>query len=298
MKKKILLFILIFSSIIAFECCDKINGPYRETVSISEFCRTGIQDFDIHRKVMVEDYTGHLCGNCPPAGIYLNDTLKSLYNHCLIIVSVHADYFATFCPNGLACPGNQPPGAFTTDFNTVAGNDWYNFFGFTSNPKGMVNRINYLNGTHVKSKGEWAGAIANQLATKADAKINVQNSYNSSNRTVAVTIKTKFISALTGNYNLQVLLTEDSIVDWQEWYPPHSPLYVPDYNHRHVLRDALNSSWGENIASGTVSSGDSITKTYNYVLSNNWNADHCSIVAFVYDNHSKEVLQVEEQAVR
>src|SRR6185369_355659 len=128
MKKYIPHIIALFAIDLCVLSCDKINPPYREQVTVSDFCSTGIDDSVVHRKVLLEDYTGHLCGNCPDAEVYLNDSLKPIFNHCLVVVSVHADYFATVCPNGAACPGNQPPGAFTTDFNTTAGTDWFNSF--------------------------------------------------------------------------------------------------------------------------------------------------------------------------
>ena len=148
MKKYIIQSITLLAVILIFNSCDKVESPYREPVTVNDFCKTGIEDSVVHRKVLAEDYTGHLCGNCPAAGVYLNDTLKELYNHCLVVISVHAGFFATFCPNGFACPGNQPAGAFTTDFNTTVGSDWNTFFGITGNPKGMIDRIGFPTGTH------------------------------------------------------------------------------------------------------------------------------------------------------
>ena len=297
MKKNSAPFLLMLICFLVFNACDKITAPYRDEVVVTDFCTTGIEDSVIHRKVLMEDYTGHLCGRCPAGGIFLNDSLKALYNHCLVVISVHAGFFATLCPSGLACPGGQPGGSFTTDFNTVAGTEWYNFFNMTSNPNALINRIDYPAGTHSKSVGAWASTLSSQLSTKADAKITVENTYNNTNRSVRINVKTNFLSGVTGNYKLQVVLTEDSIIDWQAWYL-HTPLYVPDYTHRHVLRAAINSSWGELIASGPVSAGDAVTKTYDYTLQNNWNADHCNVVAFVYNDLTKEVLQVEEQSVK
>src|SRR4051812_5513690 len=98
--KRILLFFALCAPflILLIASCDKIEAPYREPVPVNDFCTTGIEDSIPHKKVLVEDYTGHLCGNCPAAGIYLNDTLKSVYNHCLVIISVHAGFFAGTCP--------------------------------------------------------------------------------------------------------------------------------------------------------------------------------------------------------
>ena len=51
--------ILIFSTLLLIISCDIEEGPY-------------IADYDSYvnpeKKVLIEDYTGHLCPNCPEAG--------------------------------------------------------------------------------------------------------------------------------------------------------------------------------------------------------------------------------------
>jgi len=282
--------------ILLFSSCDKIEGPYRKPVVVNPFCQTGIADSTAHRKVLVEEFTGHFCGNCPQSSIYLSDTLKALYNHCLVIVSIHANWFANVCPNA-PCPGDQKPGSFTTDFTCSTGDAWYSFFGITGNPLGLVNRIDFPTNKQVKSVGDWAPDIAAQVATKAQANLKISNNYNSLSRNLSTTITTDVLENLQGNYHLQVVLTEDSITDWQIWYG-HTPEYDSSYVHRHVLRDAVNTTWGESIVSGSAAGGATITKNYLYSISNKWNADYCNIVAFIYNDDTKEVIQVEEAPVR
>ncbi len=293
--KKILISIIVLV-VTGFYACDKVDGPFKETVTVNDFCKTGIADSVIHKKVLVEDYTGHLCGNCPAAGVYLNDTLKQIYGHCLVVVSVHAGFFARVCPNS-PCPGDQPAGSFLTDFRNPVGEGWNTFFGITGNPKGMVDRIGYPTGTHSKAYNAWAPAIAAEVSKAANASLEITNSYNSLNRSLSVTVKTDVINNLSGDYKLQVVLTEDSIIGWQEWYN-HTPVYVPDYVHHHVLRDAINTQWGESIITGGAASGNSITKNYTYSLNNLWNPDYCNVVAFVYNATTYEVIQVEEMRVK
>ncbi len=293
--KKISALLIVISFVFIYSC-DDVDGPFKENPVVSDYCKTGIADSVTHKKVLAEDYTGHLCGNCPDAGVYLNDTLKQTYGHCLVVVSVHAGFFAHVCPNA-PCPGNQPAGSFLANYSSTVGEDWNTFFGITGNPKGMVDRIGYPGGTHSKAYSAWAPAIASELTKQATAKLQINNSYNSLTRNLSSTIQSDFLSNLTGDYKLQVVLTEDSIIDWQEWYN-HTPEYVPDYVHHHVLRDALNSSWGETIAAGSAAVGTSVTKNYSYTVNNNWNADYCYVVAFIYNNTSKEIIQVEEAKIR
>lgn len=294
MKTKYIFYLFLIGFI--YSSCDKIEAPFRENIVVSDFCATGIEDSVVHKKVLVEDYTGHLCGDCPYAGVYLNDTLKPLYNHCLVVISVHAGFFAGVCPGAFACHGDEPPGAFTSDYNSVAGSAWNTFFAITGNPKGMINRIDYPS-AHSKGYKAWAPAIASELEKSAQASINITNSFNAASNSVNVSVKTKLITSLTGEYKLQVVITEDSLIDWQVWYPPVTPEFDSTYNHRHVLRDAINSTWGETLMNGTLPAGDSFTKNYNYTINANWNVNHCSIVAFLYKADTYEVVQVEEAPV-
>ena len=277
--------------------CDKIESPYRTIPEVNDFCTTGIEDSVVHKKVLVEEYTGFLCGNCPAAGIYLNDTLKQTYNHCLVTVSIHSGFFAVPCgQTGGACPGGQPAGSFLTDFSSPVGDEWYDFFNVPTNPLAIINRAAYPTPSMYVQKSKWSTKISAELALPAEAKLTLQTTYNSANRNVSIQAKSTFLNDLTGDYKLQVLLTEDSVVDWQLWYS-HTPEYVSDYVHRHVLRDVVNSLWGETIATGNISSGDVITKNYNYTLNSSWDANRCNIVAFVYNATNYYVLQTEEAKV-
>lgn len=299
MKIKNLLLLLLI--VIVYYGCDKIEAPYREAVVAPDFCATGIDDSIPSRKVLVEDYTGHACGNCPAAGHYLNDTLKAIYDHCLVVVSVHAGFFAGTCPSALVCfslPPGTPDSSFMTDFNTSIGTAWNTFFGISANPKGMINRIDYPTSTHSKIDRDWGPAVASEVEQVANAKINITNTYNQSNNSVSVSVVSEFVNDLQGDYKLQVVITEDSLYDWQLWYHHEPNEFVSDYLHRHVLRDGLNTTWGETLTTGSVAKGTVITKNYNYTINNAWIVDQCNIVAFIYNDATKEVIQVEEEAVK
>ncbi len=299
MKIKYLIAIIAIAFI--YYGCDKIEAPFREEVVTPDFCSTGIDDSIPNRKVLMEDYTGHACGNCPAAGLYLNDTIKPIYDHCLVVISVHAGYFAGTCPNASVCfslPAARPPGSFETDFNSATGTAWNTFFGISGNPKGMINRIDFPSGSHSKTYTAWNGAIATELAKDASASIHITNTYNSGSNSVNVAVESKFVKDLQGDYKLQVVITEDSLIDWQLWYGHQPEEFVGDYIHRHVLRDGLNTTWGETIATGNTAAGTTVTKNYNYTIDNAWVVNNCNIVAFIYNDVTKEVIQVEEAAVK
>lgn len=106
---------------------------------------------------------------------------------------------------------------------------------------------------------------------------------------------------MTGNYNIVLGISEDNVVDWQLDYkisPSVPPNYQnnPNYVHRHVFRGAINGvqGFGEQVIAGNADAGFTVSKSYSYAIPAAWNENNCSIVAFVYNTATKEIVQAEE----
>jgi len=269
----LILFVLFFAT-----ACDKIEPPYKETGG-----NTGGEIKT--QKVLLEDYTGHTCVNCPPAAKTASD-LKAVYGDQLIIMAVHAGFFAT----PLAVP-------FDTDFRSEAGDAWNSFFGIVSNPKGMVNRMSQ-GGSQLVDFGEWGTRIGNLVNAEASAAIKIETTYSESNKKLDVKITSKFLTESTGTYYLQVCLTEDSIIAPQRNNVENiGPVpTIENYVHRHVLRQGINGSWGESVVpdNGSVVVGNEYEHNYSITLNSDYNPAHCAVVAFIYNNDDHSILQVEE----
>jgi hypothetical protein len=165
------------------------------------------------------------------------------------------------------------------------------------NPNGMVNRIGFQNGQHVKGPDLWSSLIQSQSLLTPDFKIRIINQYNSSTRELKTAVQTKVLNNKTGDFKLQLVLVEDSIVDWQEWYAPHVPQFDSTFVHRDVLRAGINGSFGQVLSSGTLTAGTVKLDGFTFTINNNFDADHCKIVAFVFEGTTYEVFQVEEKEV-
>ena len=277
-----------------FSCCDEIDMPYQTKGKIDS---TGS---NVVRKVLLEDYTGHTCGNCPRAAESA-ESLRQIYGDKLVIMGVHVGFFAEPCPPHPR-PAGSPTGSFAADYRTTTGDAYNSFFAVDGPglPQGMVNRIGYPTTSHIKSYSDWGSVISGIINTAPDADIEITNTYNSGTRTLNTSVKTTFLNSLSGSYKLAVLITQDSIIDWQLDYSL-IPDYIQNYVHRHVLRGAINSEWGDslNTSNGSISVGDSISKSYtNYVVNPLWDDSKCSVVAFIYDSSTYEVIQAEEKKIK
>lgn len=292
MKKILSQIVALLLIIIVIVSCDFVqnaNPPLAPTIGIT----TGGSTI-IYRKVLVEDYTGHKCGNCPSAADVLK-TLETQYPGKIVPLAIHAGFFAN---TNLTYP---------TDFRTTAGNAYDSQFGISSvgNPNGLTNRVGYGTGSFIKAYSVWGSEVAQQIIQAAKFQIKIKNTFNTVTSTLNSDITVKSLASNTGNYKLVVLLTQDSIIAEQlDYRLPAGSQTTTNYEFNHVLRGAINSEWGDAIFTTTANLNDSIVKSYtNFVINQSYNASKCHVIAYVYDADTAsptyyEVLQVEEEKVK
>jgi hypothetical protein len=306
--KKTAVFLSLVISVIYLTGCDKIEGDHFQPTAPTDTAYIFPADTtpDVYR-VLLEEYTGHTCGNCPAAAAIIYNTLVPAYGDDLVVIGVHANFFAEPCPPHSRPPGS-PLGAYSDDFRTQTGEDWYTLFQIYSNPLGMINRIGYPNNQIITST-DWNTEIAGIINNAPQVKIRIHNIYNPSTRQLQTFSETKFLTQLNGKYNINVVLTEDSIVTWQlndAASSPNDSVFV----ERHVLRGfyqkpqdaplfgSINGSFGIPInASSAINTATKYTYGYSVTLPSEWNASHVHVVVFVYDAATYQILNVVEDPV-
>ena len=120
-------YITLLSIILIITSCDVEEGPF-------------INDYDSYvnpdKKVLIEDFTGHTCQNCPDAAREL-DAISAIYPDQIIGMAIHVGSFAKPTPI-IGAP-------YDYDFRTNSGDVVDNAFGNISEalPRGMINRAGY-----------------------------------------------------------------------------------------------------------------------------------------------------------
>ena len=286
---------LLFVMLAFFASCDYIITPLKPRVIVLSNDTT-----KVYKNVLVEDYTGGACGNCPPAGAQL-DSLIAIYGSRIIPLSVNA---------GPTYAVPQP--TYTLDLQSTAGDAYDGTFQMSAvgNPCGMVNR----KGNPIASKyllyTQWP-PLAQSIITNDTAfiKLTLSTTFDATSRALTVTATSTFLKALSGQYNLVVLLTEDSIMGPQKSGTNGT---ISNYAHRFVLRDAINGTWGDILvtAGSSLNQVITITKTYPYTLAAAYplpsytgntgnkppvacNFKNCSVVAYIYDATTGSATQYE-----
>lgn len=281
MKLYKLLTMAIFATIIT--SCDVIEKPYLQNDGPI------VSDTGVVRKILLEDFTAFRCPNCPKAAEEIKK-IHNLYGDRVIPIAIHCSH--------LAVP--QKGTIYTYNFRTPDGLliDDYFKVSAVALPKGMINRNGFANQKHILNVGEWAGVINEYLSKKADLKIQITPSYNSS--TIGASIDLEYLNNTEGDHLLAVVLVQDSIIDAQT----NSSKDISDYVHNHIYRSSFNTAWGEklNIDSKAISKGTKYNKSYSLPIKADtvhpWLPNHLKIVAYVYDADTYEVLQAEEVHVQ
>jgi hypothetical protein len=284
MKKIIYQISILIAIIIMIVSCDKVKDvkdPNAEAIKGN-------------RKVFVEDYTGHKCGNCPAAA----DTLKYLtkkYPGQVVALAIHAGFFANI------------NASYPTDLRNPVSTAYDNTFGVSlaGNPNGLINRSGFGSANFIKAYTTWEGDVAQMLSRPAKFDIKIRNTFTTSNNNLNTSITVKSLTNNAGIYKLVILLSEDSIIAEQlDYRLPSGSQLIPNYEFNHVLREAVNSSFGDPIFTSGAVANDSAVKAFpNYSINSAYNASKCHIIAYVYDADPNsptyyEVLQVEEAHVK
>ncbi|MFN4123483.1 MAG: Omp28 family outer membrane lipoprotein [Flavobacteriales bacterium] len=281
MKKHILgsLFLGLTAALL-LSSCDYVEEPYGTSFTGGGQTDTG----QAVSRVLIEDFTGHRCGNCPRATERI-DELQNLYGDRVVAIAVHVGFFASPTASGL----------FTADYRTPVGNELDQFYGnsVAGLPNGLVNR-SLANGNAIIDVNAWAPKVVNLLTLPPRLRLSLQATFNTSNRQADASLQIQSLDNIQEQLRVVYYLTEDSVLGAQKDYSL-SPSDIPEYYHRHMLRGSMNGTWGESLPSATLSNGQTINHARSFTIPNNWNQNKVAVVAVVYREDTREVIEVIEK---
>jgi hypothetical protein len=280
--KNINILLTVFAFAILVNSCDIIEPPYKED--------NGNTPVDTTAKVvLLEEYTGFLCGNCPAAG-RIAHAIKEKYPDNVILLAVHA--------GALALP--TPKHKYNFISQVMKDLDGYFDIGYgLGTPNGLVDRALYNSAT-ILPETEWEAAVVERMKKPASIKIDLTPSYNSTNKTISCSAKMKFLSEAPSSYHLALYVVEDSIVQFQKDYSKAPNVDIEDYVHNNIIRDALTNTFGNPISDAVIKKDSEITLEYSKVIPGgaDWRPQWIRIVAIITDNNNNyEVIQCKEKYI-
>ena len=270
--------LLILSIGIMLNSCDIIDEPFKD--SISPIDTVGLVQSDTiiqtQKAVLIEDFTGHRCKNCPKASKAINE-LDSLFDSQVIPLAIHAG------PSNFTGVNNEYP----TDFTTEYGDDLATHFGISAMPMGLVQRIDYPN-SHQKTYTAWSGITNLELAKSPEALFTLSTEYDAPNRIGVLNYSVEMISNQSNPLWVAVYIKETGII---------SPQLMPNnsrnetYVHKNVFRSAPLGPFGISISENGGTSGQVFTGSVTANLDPLWDANECEWVILIYDRSNYKVIQ-------
>ena len=231
------------------------------------------------KMVLIKDFTGARCVNCPAAAEYAHNLQHQLDEDHIFIMSVHAGFLA------------QPMGQFP-NFLTDEGTEWYN--NHDSNPLFTVDHVALTDGNSLKVE-QIDTPVVTALDEEQSFEIVIGRQFDPTSRQLQVNIQAVSLTDQDGHFFITACLVEDNIVGWQ---------IIPggtdkEYVFHNVFRGTLNGAYGESFEDHHVDSGDTFSFSYNTEINADYNADECYVVVYVYDrNQGDNILQTAVKKIK
>ena len=238
-------------------------------------------DIDSDRVVLIEEFTGVACPQCPGGSQQVEDLIAEFPNN-VIAVGIHTDFL------GEPFPDSQ------FDFRTEEGEMLEDYLGgYLGKPAASFNRIfqESANYTLVSFPNTWPPYFHAEVEKFAKVHVDVETVYDEVSRDLGINVLITAQENIAGDLRISVMLTESHIIDKQI----DGSTYIDDYEHNHVLRDMLTNTEGETLI-GTMTGGQTVTRMYTYTIPPEdgwWVAANMEVVAFVslITADTREVLQ-------
>lgn len=213
---KSLILFPVSAGIMALTSCDEVKPDDRYIEG---------EPIVAERSVLLEDFTGQYCVNCPDAHEVIEQLEQQYGSDKVVAVSIHCGDFGR--PVSLT---NFDRGRVY--LMTDEGNAIMEAYGISSFPMGVVNFGSPIN------MGQWSDAVRNALQIPADISIHLSTSYvpddtdTESEWHGTIEASAKVLSGTTRNVNVQFWIVESGIVAEQRSLS--GP--IPDYVHNNVFR--------------------------------------------------------------
>jgi hypothetical protein len=288
MKKN---YFILLAMALLFGACDRIENPvtvaknkYRDDLygPAPTFNATSVAT----RNVLFEEFTGHLCGFCPPSTA-LALALDAQLGERMVTVAIHA--------GSLAATGGT---LFQTDYTTPVGNLYWAQLNGGFNPTARIDRLGGLSSYEYldpANPSSWQNIVTTRMNVATPVALQANCEYVAADNVLNIHMNSQFIENYTGNVNLVVLLVENHIISPQEDYS-QTPSEIEEYEHEHVLRTNVTEPMG-NLVINSPSTGYSSTNSFTIPLQANWVPTNMTVVGYLVDANSHEVLNAIEYEI-
>jgi hypothetical protein len=276
MKK--ILFIILGGALFA-GCKEKAPTIVLEKKAVvdSAYTLTTVPATDPHY-VLVEEFTGQSCSNCPAAHVKLEE-IKAHYNDRVIVMGLYKFNI------GQTTPPHEAIYDFRDSSATLIADQIYN--GVNQLPSAGVDRVP-VGGSLKLNQSDWDPTVGSRSGMVDSLNLKIASSYNAADDEYVITANVVYTQKVTIPQNLTIAILEDSLVDKQDY--PYGSIYPndvnPAYGFTNVFRAMVSSAPSGDAILATATEkkpGMGLQRKYIYKLKPGTvvNPANCRVVAFV-----------------
>lgn len=216
---------------------------------------SGTEQAAFRKHVAVWEFTGAWCTNCPSGYSNMNFVISrnDAYKESVHIMAFHSDYSGE---DKLALPDNLTD-RIMMDYNV--GEGFPSFMTELRTSGGLVDATAFRSSLELafnEYPAHCGVAVSSELT---DSKINVT---------------AKVASGLSSSYRVAVFVVEDRV----KYYQKDGTLTHDEYNHRHVVRKIVSSTYMGD-ALREIAAGSEASKSYEIDMDSSWDPDQTYIYA-------------------
>ena len=270
MRTKIIAAALLLSGFGAWiwTACDKI--PEDETRISSD-----LPEWQ-GKTVVLEDFTGVGCTNCPDAANIAHG-LQTLMGDKLIVVELHGE--TETITASLVAPQEEGD----SDLRNAAAADYSTYWKVAGLPCGLVNRQQAPGA--VLSRTRWRGTAIGVYGEVPVATIEATASLSGS--TISVSANGLFPKTYECNdIRVLAMVLEDGFSVTQIDNGEKRAGYI----HNHVLRHVIGDTWGGKVLDAVPADSTRFDYTGTVNVESGWNKANLSVAVLLCNNETKEIL--------
>ena len=194
------------------------------------------------KNVLLEEYTGVGCGNCPD-GARVAATIKEVAGDRFYTMAIHEGPYSEGMP---------------LDFRTPYGAALLQQAGDIGFPQGSLNRLVYEGGTMNANRGSWTKRTKALLEEDAEVNLYMEAFLDAQSREMKIKVELCYPEAVAEDFHLlNVALLQNHIIGYQNGGGA-------DYSHEHMLRDLITGQWGDTVQ--VSAAGEVRTLEYTYIV--------------------------------
>ncbi|MCH5214377.1 MAG: Omp28 family outer membrane lipoprotein [Muribaculaceae bacterium] len=245
MKKRLSFLTLLLTLVgLSFSSCDSVSEPQRFKPA----------QIDPQRAILIEEFTGQNCTNCPDGHAAIKELTGAL-GDSVVPVSIHASSLAMDPPRG---------------YKTATGEEYYKNIGSPALPAAVINRQ-----TSPLQVPVWGSTINSLIMTPTPFTVKASAEVSSDGANYDISVA--FSSKQDYEGSLSVWIIENDLVGRQLDHGVN----IPDYVHNHVFRAAANGTWGEKVS---LKANVPQHTSYSVPIESGWKMANVYVVAFLYDD--------------